>query len=355
MSGTPNAEASPRSVRPGYLLAFLGSLVGMFALYYGVLLTLSATGNLPPPAFTNSLCIDEKFDFLRRERLAEPNLLVVGSSVAWRHFDGRTLVRDAPGLVPLNGGLCGLSVNQTAYATAWLLDHYKNVQDVVMITAPQDFDGCTGKPTAFFDRADVDDYVFGDASPWFYYTRYFSLVSLTRNASQIAGRRSGADKVDPLVFDQFGSGPLGTDGGRGELLYGEMKQPDPACLTALSQLAARLHEEGRRLFVAVTPMHPQWRQRHDPDGRLLRRFAGSIRTALNGHGAQVWDSNQSLALNDWEFFDAIHLRWIGVPRFTEALVRAFDMTAAQATPGVQSSLVLNTELPLQASDRLVTD
>ncbi|WP_052213750.1 hypothetical protein [Belnapia sp. F-4-1] len=339
MSETPIAQAAPKPVRPGYLLAFFGSLLGMFALYYGALLTLSAAGNLPPPAFSNSLCIDEKLHVLRKTQPGAPTLLVVGSSVAWRHFDGETLVKAAPQTEPLNGGFCGLSVNQTGFVADWLLDHYPSVQDVVMIASPQDFQDCDSKPTAVFDRDDVDDYVFGQATPWFYYTRYFSLSSLARNAVTIADKRSGANRTDPLVFDRFGSGPLAVGEGRGQLLYGAVDGPDPACLSSLSQLADRVQGDGKRLMVAMTPLHPTWRTAHDADGAVLGQFSAAIRTALGESGAQYWDSNQSYKASEEEFFDAIHLRWAGVPRFTAALQRAFDSAAAQP-PGPQSSLSL---------------
>lgn len=331
MSATSKAEAAPKPVRPSYLLAFLGTLLGMFALYYGVLLTLSTTGNLPPPAFSNSLCIDEKLHHLRLSQPTEPTLLVVGSSVAWRHFDGETLVRRSPGAMPLNGGFCGLSVNQTAFTADWLLDRYNHVQDVVMIASPQDFTDCTDKPSAIFSREDAEDYVFGGASPWFYYTRYFSLVSLARNAISIADKRSGANRIDPLVFDRFGSGPLGADSTRGALLYGRVGQPDPACFEALAAMSRNLQAEGRRLMVAITPLHPDWRAGFDHDGLLLRNLGDGIRGALQGTGARFWDSNQTLALDASAFFDAIHLRWQAVPRFTAALLQAFDLAGRPAS------------------------
>ncbi|MBL6079499.1 hypothetical protein JMJ56_15880 [Belnapia sp. T18] len=351
MSATPIVQAAPKPVRPGYLLAFLGSLLGMFALYYGVLLTLSATGNLPPPAFSNSLCIDEKLHVLREKQAGTPTLLVVGSSVAWRHFDGETLLKATPQTEPLNGAFCGLSVNQTGFVTEWLLDHHPSVRDVVMIASPQDFQDCDSKPTAVFDRGDADDYVFGRATPWFYYTRYFSLSSLARNAATIADKRSGANRIDPLVFDRFGSGPLAVEEGRGQLLYGAVDGPHPACLSALSQLAGRVQGDGKRLMVAMTPLHPQWRAMHDADGAVLDQFSAAIRATLGESGAQYWDSNQSHEATGEEFFDAIHLRWAGVPRFTAALQRALGMATAAPPPGPQSSLSLSSHnASVKASD-----
>ncbi|WP_052388965.1 hypothetical protein [Belnapia moabensis] len=316
---------------PGYLATLLGTIAGMFALFHGVLFSLSATGNLPPPAFTNALCIDEKFASMRLERPAAPTMLVVGSSVAWRHFDGDTVTHASPGTVPFNAGMCGRTINQTGYATEWLLEHFGTVRDVVLIASPQDFDACPASSTAFFDRHDVDDYVFGGASPWQYYTRYFSLASLVRNAVSIADKRSGADRIDPLVFDRYGSGPLGGEGVRGSLLYGKVADADPACLEALSRLGEALRQQGRRFMVVSTPLHPEWRRLNDPKGEYLGRLSGAITTALAGSGAEYWDSNAAPSLAAGDFFDAIHLRWTAVPEFTGGLVKAFHLDGGLAT------------------------
>ncbi|MBL6080768.1 hypothetical protein JMJ56_22385 [Belnapia sp. T18] len=331
------AKANATPTWFAYLVSFLGSLAVMFALYYGSLLGLSATGNLPPPALTNSLCIDEKFAFMRQERPEAPNMLVVGSSVAWRHFDGDTMTHASPEAVPFNGGMCGRSINQTGYAAEWLLGHFGTVRDVLLIASPQDFNSCPASSTAFFDRGDVDDYVFGQANPWLLYTRYFSLVSLVRNALSIADKRSGADRVDPLVFDKYGSGPLGGDGVRGTLLYGKVAEADPACLEALSRLATKLRQEGRRFMVVSTPLHPEWRRLHDANGEYMGRLNAAIGTALAESGAEYWDSNSSPSLAASDFFDAIHLRWTAVPEFTGDLVKAFHLDRGLA--GVSTQIV----------------
>lgn len=326
MAGTPSqppvsGDAASGRVRPWYLMAFFGSILGMFGLFYGGLFALAATGNLPPPAFSNSICVDEKLAFLRREQPESPSLLVIGSSVAWRHFDGGTVTRRLPGTVPLNGAFCGQTMDQTAFSANWLLDRYPTARDVLLIVAPQDFDDCGATNDAYFDREDVDDYVFDNASPWPFYTRYFSLESLLRNARGIAAKRSGANQIDPLVFDRYGSGPLDTAASRGALLYGKVGRLDPDCFAALSRLSARLAGEGRRLMVASTPLHPTWRVTQDPQGLIQAQFNAGIRAALQPGGV-YWDSNQALHLEEGLFFDAIHLRWSAVPRYTDALVKA---------------------------------
>lgn len=331
-SATSPGQAEAPAIRPRYLWSMLGSAAAGFGLYYAMLFGLAATDNLPPPAFTNSICVDEKLAHLREHPAGQPNLLVVGSSVAWRHFDGAVAKQLSPSSVPFNGGFCGLSVNQSVYATEWLLQHYPSAREVLLIASPQDFENCAGARTAVFDGADASDYAFNDGSPWGYYLKYFSPASLLRNASTIAGRRNGQNKMDPLVFDQYGAGPLDTDEVRDTLLYGDVKELDPACFAALRGLADHLRQQGRRLMVSSTPLHPDWKAHHDPDGRTRQAFNTGVRLALGAGGQEYWDSDAAQVVEEDAFYDGIHLRWSAVTPFTEALTRHFRFNAEPEEP-----------------------
>ena len=211
----------------------------------GALLLLQTTDNLPPPAFSNSLCIDEKLSFMREHPAGSPNLLVIGSSVAWRHFDGATVAGQSKGIKPLNGAFCGLHANQSVFTAHWLLDRQPTVRQVVLIESPQDFSKCSINRKAVFNRQDADDYVYGGASPWPYYLRYFSPVSLLGNARRVDDKRANRVKLDPLVFTAYGDGPLNTADSLHGLGYGRPEPLDPACFQALESLAQRLQKEGR--------------------------------------------------------------------------------------------------------------
>ena len=189
--------------------------------------------NLPPPAFSNSLCVDEKLRFLRHNPIDQPNLLVIGSSVAWRHVDGDVLRSSAPELRPFNGALL-LHANQSAYVADWLLDRQPSIRQVVMIVDPLDFAGCWKVPDAVFDREDADHYVYQQASRWGAITRYFSPRSLLRNARTIKAQRANEIEWDPLVFTRHGDGPLEARADRG-LFYGE---PDRWTIAASQRLTA---------------------------------------------------------------------------------------------------------------------
>lgn len=328
-AGAPGADG--RAGTPaGYLVCLLGGLLGTLAAFYLLLFALRATGNLPPPAFSNSLCADEKLSFLREHPPVAPDLLVVGSSVAWRHFDGAAVADESRGLRPLNGAFCGLRANQSAYVANWLLDRQPSVRQVLMIVAPQDFAQCRNTRDAIFDRDDADRFVFGGASPWGYYMRYFSPASLLRNASSVKDQRANRIELDPLVFDRFADGPLDTTSSRA-LTYGRPDALDPACFDALQALAVRLQREGRSFLVVSSPLHPDWKTQEDPDGAFLAAFDRRIIEALKTTNAQYWDVDGEWTTARASFTDAIHLRWSAAQEFSAVLAQRLRLPGSVAT------------------------
>jgi hypothetical protein len=329
-SGKPSGTAAPQetdaapSVPSRYIWTVLGTLLGSFMLFYILLFGLSVSGNLAPPGFSNSLCVDEKLAYLRTRPTSQPNFLVIGSSVAWRHFDGETVSRLSPAVAPLNGGFCGLAANQSVYTANWLLSHYPSVKEVLLIAGPQDFEDCTKSRTNVFDSTDASDYVFNGASSWPYYIKYFSPAALLRNATTIAAQRSDRNAMDPLIFDHYGSGPLYTKGRRDMEIYGKVGRMDPSCFDAVGNLARRLKEEGRRLMVASTPMNPEWKTANDPESRMQNAFNAAMRKALDAAEGEYWDGDAAKVVSQDAFYDAIHLHWSAVAPFSEALDKHFD-------------------------------
>lgn len=334
-NGKTSTASVPGKVRSRYLLSLFVGLFGALALFCLTLFALERTGNLPPPAFSNISCADEKLSFLRDNPIQSPNLLIIGSSVAWRHVDGNVLTQAMPEVRPMNGAFCGLFANQSTYVGHWLLDREPSIRSVVMIADPQDFAGCWRVPTAVFNREYVDPYVYDRASPWVHYLRYFSPKSLARNALTIKAQRAGQIEWDPLVFNRFGDGPLVTSNTR-ELLYGRPEPLDSHCFEALKEMSARLEQEGRQLMVVSTPLHPQWKEKYDPDGTFLAAFDKHILESLSGTGGTYWNADKDWSTPTTSFVDAVHLRWSAAQQFSAAL--AEQMRKAATGPVPPSSL-----------------
>ncbi|MEO5659190.1 MAG: hypothetical protein ABIQ90_05230 [Polaromonas sp.] len=334
------AAPAQASLSLGYMASVLGGILGALAAFYGLLFMLHASGNLPPPAFSNSLCVDEKLSFLREQPPASPNLLVIGSSVAWRHFDGATVSQRAQGIRPLNGAFCGLHANQSVYVANWLLDRQPSVRQVLLIAAPQDFADCHKKPDAVFSRNDADDFVYGGASRWPYYLQYFSPVSLIGNARRVKDKRANRIPLDPLVFTAFGDGPLNTAASINGLGYGRPEPLDAACFQAVQSLATRLQKEGRQFIVVSSPLHPDWKAREDADGKFIADFNARlldvVRTAntnTNTHNDnRYWNADGEWTTARASFTDAIHLRWSAVQDFSAVLATHLQPATASEVP-----------------------
>lgn len=308
-----------------YLLSLFVGIAGALGVFALTLIVLGRTGNLPPPAFSNSLCVDEKLKYLRDSGSADdPNLLVIGSSVAWRHVDTSRLREELPGVQPLNGAFCGLSAHQSTYVADWLIDREPSVRQVVMIVDPQDFAACSTKPVAVFDRKDADDYVYGGAAQWRYYLRYFEPRSLIRNAISVKRQRTDGADWDPLIFTRYGDGPLNPEGDRG-LHYAAANPLDERCFDALEDFAQVQHEEGRSLLLVSTPLHPDWKRQYDPAGDLLRRFDSRLTAALSGTSARYWNADRAWSVPKDAFVDAIHMRWPAAQQFSRALASNLDI------------------------------
>jgi len=127
-----------------YLLAVFAGAITALATFCAVYGSLYFAGILPPPPLSNSVCVDEKLVFLRNAPQIDPNFLVVGSSVAWRSFDSRVIVEQNPHVRPLNGGFCGMQINQSAFLTTWMTDHWPSIDSVLLMASPLDFNRCTG-------------------------------------------------------------------------------------------------------------------------------------------------------------------------------------------------------------------
>ncbi len=291
----------------------------MMAFYGAVLAGLAATGNLPPPAFVNSLCADAKLQHIRNNPPDAPTALIVGSSIAWRNFDSAAIVQQHPSARPLNGGICGLRANQTEFVADFFLRRYPSVKQVLFLLVPEDLLLCSRTNPVLFNADDVNAYLSRTDWNWLNYLRYFDPVSLVRNAVSLRAKEANRIPLDPLVFTQYEDGPLNTSESKG-ILYGRFGFPDRTCLDAVHDLAKSVHDSGRDMLVAASPLSPEWVSAFDKDGAFRAAFVAAVKSSLEGTGAEFWDGIRQAAQPQAAFTDDIHMRWSGAERFSTALV-----------------------------------
>jgi hypothetical protein len=306
--------------RPAMAIYLLMLVVGgalMLVVLAGSLLALKATDNLPPPQFSNSLCVDEKLRAMRQDPPVDPNFLVVGSSVAWRHFNGPVATAEMPSLRPYNAGFCGARVSETYEIAQWLVGRLPSVRHVLLIASPLDFENCSKDDPTQFAIADTDKYVFGGASAPKYYARYFDPVTLLANARTVRNSRTDMAAMDPLVQDRYGDGPAEPTRSRG-LFYGQV-QPDPACFAALHAIAASLEKRGIAFDIAMTPVHPGWDQKYGGP-QFWNPFNQRIAASMAGTHGRLLHVAYRPVPDAW--YDAVHIRWSATPALTKAFLTA---------------------------------
>jgi hypothetical protein len=318
-------DSRPRAVAPArYMLAIAGGVVTALAMFCAFYATLYVTGYLPPPPLTNNVCADEKLVFLRENTPVDPNFLVVGSSVAWRNIDSEVIASNLSDTRPLNGGFCGMQINQSAFIADWMIDQWPSIERVLLVVSPLDYTRCKGSGQVF-DPVDARKFVLERQPMWSFYLRYFDPISLRRNINrQIQDREQARILNMEGGFTKYGDGPLDTNENRG-LFYGAMPASDPSCFSALRSFATELAGQGRSLMVVSTPIHPKWKLQYDADGSFRTRFAQDMQRSLQGTGAQLWNADDAATLGASAFTDAIHVRWSSAEILTKEIVERLSV------------------------------
>jgi hypothetical protein len=318
-------DSRPRAVTATrYMLAIAGGAITALSIFCAFYATLYVTGYLPPPPLTNNVCTDEKLVFLRQNTPVDPNFLVVGSSVAWRNIDSEVIADGLSDTRPLNGGFCGMQINQSAFIANWMIDQWPSIQRVLLVVSPLDHTSCKGSGEVFH-REDARKFMIERQPMWSFYLRYFDPISLRRNISrQIEDREQARILQTDRSFTKYGDGPLDTNANRG-LFYGAMPATDPNCFSALRSLATELARQGRSLMVVSTPIHPKWKSQYDPDGRFRTQFARDLQRSLEGTGARLWNADEAGTFGAAAFTDAIHVRWSSAEILTKEIVERLSV------------------------------
>jgi hypothetical protein len=320
-SASLRAEKSDSRTILKYFIGCVGTVVGCYAVIACSLLILHATDHLPPPIVTNNLCFDEKLQWMSRELPSSPpDLLVFGSSVAWRHFDSEQAIKSELTKNPYNLGFCGMRLSQTAFVVRYFLakQRFQFPLRALIIVSLQDFENCPGSEEQVFSKPDADEAIFSPTHAWELYFKNVDPVPFVRNASAIKAMRNATNGLDRLILTKYGDGPIDSDQSRG-LSYGPITDLKQHCFFALRELVKQLSDHKIQTTLVLTPINPRWVSEYDPNRRILDEVRSRLSEVLKKSDVLVWDASENKAFAESDFVDAIHLRWSAVRRFTIAM------------------------------------
>jgi hypothetical protein len=295
----------------GYFLGIVLGALTLPALLVGAQFSLLQFRpmHMPAPAVSQVEALDVKFQHMRKHPTLDPDVIAVGSSMTWRHFDGKNFEAHS-GLSFFNGGTSYLKIHQSRYLANFYSDMY-DARFYVKLTSLPDFEDCTTVPASLFDREDVEDYVTGAKPEWFYYLKYLALTRYVRTGLELPQRM--AQLEGDLWQDEYASGPLHIP--NLGLRYGR-QDFDPECLRQLYGMSDDLAQAGRHFLVALIPVHPDYLEKYPETEAQLKTLHDDMQIELRRNGHDVVMLAESGAYSPDDFFDAFHLQWPAVQRLS---------------------------------------
>lgn len=298
-----------------YNLAFIDWLCVFLLLFATGLKILERMRRLPPPPFTATHCIDEKFRFLHGTDLSEITLLAVGSSVTGRSLDAGALQRHyGRGVKAINAAPCYLQMNQIAFLTDFYLQHMTQVKTVLSVFAMRDFSECASNPTEFFDVNEAGKYIFERHSLFYLYFKNFRPLRFLRFV------------LNPprTETDQYGWAPLENEpDARTEVSL------DKTCLTHLRRMSKKLAQRDIDFVAALLPPMPAWLNQYDPDGARDQAYRAAVAAHVDPEHTLLIDTAQALKLRDEHFTDPAHLQRDFVPLLMQHIQKKIDQASRQ--------------------------
>ena len=317
MRGTPTQSRNPW-VR--YLIALAAGTLLIIPAFAGSMAVLDYWGVMPAPLISNNLCVDEKLEFMRRNRPSGVNLLAVGSSAAMRHFNSPEAVRMDPSLRPYNAGLCAINLWKSEQIIQWLTHRSPGVRRVLLIASSLDFGDCRPEAPPSLNVAEADRFVFGDTWRLGFYLKGFNATTLLRNAINARRKRTDRSWFDSVVVNKFGDAPVQARIDRREWYV--KPNLDNQCFATLRRTAKGLDSQGIQLALVESPMDPRWRQEFDRSGAFTALTRRRILEAFSGTGAVLIEDRNNFPKAD--FYDAVHLRASSTPRFTRSVLSQLE-------------------------------
>lgn len=300
-------------------LVFLALVGCALATAAGAMAGLRQFHMLPAPPLTATYCMDEKFAWLEQAELKRADMIAIGSSATWRNLDMDSFVESGAASRPVNAAMCYLRMNQTAFYGEYLLDRLPEVETVVTVVSPRDFEGCDSDRSDFFDARTGDWYMFDGIYPWWLYASNMKPRVFASDVIRLARMRHLQSEEDLLDNDRYGSSFQ-----HKTLPWSEDVTFADSCFSALTRLEAVVADRGGRLIVATIPIQPEWHRNFDADGAKVQHWIAGIEDAVRLPETVVVRGDL-LPFTDAQFGDHIHI--------LAGSVRAFsDTIASGSTP-----------------------
>ena len=296
----------------------VAAVIGGLGIFYGGLAAFFPEP-FPAPPISRFAALDEKLRFHREHPDFQPTLISVGSSVAWRQIAGDIYAEYAGGKTRfLDASIVHLKIHQTRAMLDFYLDHFQQVDHIVMITSLPDYENCTTEPRELFNASEAAAYAFGQWPAAYFYLRYFA----PRRFVQTALSREAKTQpfLGDMYIDDWGSGPLQVpDSMKRGLRYGTI-EVDKACVQELGRLIGDVAERGKHLTIVFPPIHPEYRKQYPQSIKTLSQIIQHAREVGARHGARIIDLHADDAYGDKDYFDALHLQYPAVRRLSAQVV-----------------------------------
>jgi hypothetical protein len=301
-----------------YWFGNVAGVAAILSVMAGVITYLSHIDRMPAPALTLVQHLDEKLRYLRDHPEMTPELVAVGSSIAWRQFDGKPFAEQLGEGHVLNGASAFLQVHQTRFLTNFYADHFPRLQTVMVMLGPTDFKDCSSVSAELFNSDDASGYAFQRHVSLIYYLKYFVPLTYLRRIASFQRKR--IPLTGEMWMDEYGSGPMQWAEGMMRGLRYSAITLDKHCADALQHLVSDLTTRGIRLVVIFPPIHPEYRQLFPQTITDLKAVAEELRVSTGGK-VQIIDLIEDTSRPE-DFFDAVHLQWSAVQKFSRKLTDA---------------------------------
>ncbi|MGK7871129.1 hypothetical protein [Falsiroseomonas sp. E2-1-a20] len=212
-------------------------------------------------------------------------------------------------------------MDQTAFLAQFLLARMRQVETLLVVLAPRDFEACTDSDTAFFDPRMVGAYLSGLAPSWLVHFTAFRPLWLLREA--IRQYRMRDIRAVRYAEDGHGTSVL-----RQTHSYFPEPVLDRRCDAAITRMEAAAAAHDVRLVVVTLPVMPAWAASFDPDGFVVEEWTRRISGALRRNESLLIDG-RGLAWSNDRFADPVHLLYPYHTEFSEFIAENLSASTSR--------------------------